>query len=226
MCRSRNPAIPSGAMNESSAHTPGQRNRAGTIALALAIALLAGLHPLPGHAQTLRPGGLPAKSRPAPPPPSSSYAPERVRTALMAIHGFTREELDGTSSQVPQILMDFVDNPKEAMLVQRQAIKALKLYPSDSAFLFLQRHLAGAPQGLAVLLLQSLSPYAATRSAELVPVLQTQLQSPDVVVRHAAVSLAAHAGGVVSVRGLLSTHLASEPDRSVRSAIETALSAN
>ena len=199
-------------------------------AAALAVcAVLSVVLPLDGGAQALRPGGLPAQgqSPPQPPlPPASQYAPERIRTALMAVHGFSREALDAISIQVPQILMGFVDDPSETLLVRRQAIKALKLYPSDAAFRFIQGHLAAAPQGLKVLLLGSLAPYASTRTAELVPLLAAELQSPDVVVRHAAVSLAAKAGGQVQVRSLLSTHLASEPERTVRSAIETALSAN
>jgi len=197
-------------------------------AAALALcAVLAVVLPLDGGAQALRPGRVPPRGPTTPAlPPASQYAPERIRTALMAVHGFSREALDATSIQVPQILMGFVDDPSEALLVRRQAIKALKLYPSDAAFRFIQGHLAAAPQGLKVLLLESLAPYASTRTAELVPLLQAELQSPDVVVRHAAVSLAAKAGGQVQVRSLLSTHLASEPERTVRSAIETALSAN
>ncbi len=200
----------------------------GKVAAALAVcAVLAVVLPMEGGAQALRPGGVPAQGPVAPPlPPATQYAPERIRTALMAIHGFTREQLDAISIQVPQILMGFVDDANESVLVQRQAVKALKLYPGDGTFAFLQGHLSAAPQGLKVLLLDSLAPYASTRSAELIPLLQTQLQSPDVVVRHAAVSLAAQAGGSVQMRGLLSSHLASEPDRSVRSAIETVLSAN
>ena len=185
---------------------------------------------LPVHAQQLAPGralppraGGPAAAETL--APATVFAPERVRTQLRGFHGFTRARLDAVSTDVPSILRGWIADPDEPMLIRRQAIKALKLYPSAETFAFIRGRISTAPPVLQMLFLGSLQPHAAARPDEVGELVKTYLDGGDVVVRHAAVALAEQLDEAELRRGLLRKRLAVEPDPAVRRAINRALSA-
>jgi hypothetical protein len=198
----------------------------GTVAWAILIgsALCAGL---PASAQTLAPGapavGPAAGPAEAAPLPAATYDPSRLRTQLLSLHGFTREQLDAASMDVPEILMAWIENTGESAFIRRQAIKALPLYPTDTVFAFIGAHLPQASTDQQQLYLSALKVYAPSRPQDVQQIVLPLLSSPQVVVRQAAVEVAGRltGSGVVVVR--LQERLAVEPDPGVRKAIERTL---
>lgn len=157
---------------------------------------------------------------------ATDYNPDRVRNQLKAIHGFTRARLDAASTDVPQMLMAWIADPGESMLIRRQAVKALKLYPSGQTFTFIRDTLPGAPAPLQMLLLGALQAHAAQRPAEVAALAATYLEHSQVTVRQAAVSLAGALQGRPELNRKLQERLAEEPDPGVRKSIHRALKPN
>ena len=156
--------------------------------------------------------------------PSAMYDPSRVRTLLMHIHGFTQAQLDAVSTDIPQILTALIDDPDEPMLIRRQAIKALRLYPSEETFRFIADRLGSSSVALQVLYLGSLAAFRETSGEELMPILESMLDHQDVVVRHTAVGLAGRLRLALNTESLLVDRLSVEPDSGVRQAIQKQLS--
>ena len=75
------------------------------------------------------------------------------------------------------------------MLVRRQAIKALSLFPTDGNFAFIRGNVSDAPEGLQHLYLHSLSRFAGRRDGQIATILASMLDSNAVSVRHAAAGL-------------------------------------
>ncbi len=157
------------------------------------------------------------------PAPTSEYRPEQVRNHLLAYHGFTREQLDAASINVPQILMGWIDHPSQSVLIRRQAIKALNLYPTEETFAFIADRVVTAPPGYQVLYLGSLSAFTDSKAVELTALLEPLLHSEGVVVRHAAVGLAGRLQPSPLIEAMLEARLSSETDPSVRRAIRDQL---
>ncbi len=196
------------------------------ILTAMVVGLGAGVAP----AQPLRPGLSSRQATAAGQETQLTAAttrnPERVRTMLMAIHGFTQAQLDAVSTDVAAILREFIADPAESNLIHRQAVKGLRFYPSEENFTFISGELETAPPGLQVLYLLSLGAFAENREQEIVPLVNAALESDRVTVRHAAVTLAGRlpAGSGVSLG--LEARLAVEPDPAVQRAIRGQLQAN
>ena len=158
------------------------------------------------------------------PAPATTRNSERLRTQLRGVHGFTRASLEAASTDVSAILRQFISDPGESVLVRRQAIKALRHYPSDGNFAFIRGNVNDAPEGLQRLYLHSLSGYTGARDAQIGAMLGRLLSSSAVGVRHAAVGLSGKLRLTASLRASLNSRLGLEQDPSVRSAIRRALS--
>ena len=156
---------------------------------------------------------------PVPLAPTTEYHPDRVYIHLLAIHGFTRQQLDAASINVPQILMGWIDDPAQSVLIRRQAIKALKLYPTDDTFAFIADRATAAPSGFLVLYLGSLSGFTDSNSVEISALLEPLLDNENVVVRHATVELAGRLKPSAVIESMLQARMAAETDPSLRRAI-------
>ena len=155
--------------------------------------------------------------------PATTRNPELLRTLLMAVHGFTREGLEAASTEVSTILRGFIADEDESMLVRRQAIKALRLFPSDGNFAFISGNVADAPEGLQRLYLLSLRGFAGRRDAQIGAILEPLLDSNAVGVRHAAAGLSRRLVLTASLRARINSRLTREQDPAVRSALRNAL---
>jgi hypothetical protein len=193
----------------------------------MVLAFLAVVAAPPAPAQQLAPGRtVPGRGPLAEEenlPTATEYDPERVRNHLRAIHGFTRARLEAASTDVPRILMGWIADPTEPMLIRRQAIKALKFYASGETFAFIRAELPQAPTPLQMLFLGTLQAHTGIRPAEVAEVAKPYLDSGAVVVRHAAVSLIGRLGDTEGRRQMLRKRLATEPDPGVRRAIQKVL---
>lgn len=157
------------------------------------------------------------------PAQATTRNPARLRTQLMALHGFSRAGLEAASTDVAAILRGFISDSGESMFIQRQAIKALRIYPSDENFALIRGNINGAPEGLQRLYLHGLADYAGERDEQIGTLVTPLLNSNAVGVRHAAAGLSRKLRLSGSLRASLQTRLADEPDAGVRSAIEKAL---
>lgn len=155
--------------------------------------------------------------------PATTRNPQQVRTLLMFVHGFTRERLEAASTDVASILRGFIGDRDESMLVRRQAIKALRLFPTDGNFAFIRGNVADAPEGLQRLYLHSLRGFAGTRDEQIGAILEPLLDSNAVGVRHAAAGLSRKLVLSASLRARINSRLAREQDPGVRSALRKAL---
>ena len=155
--------------------------------------------------------------------PATTRNPARVRTLLRAVHGFSRVGLEAVSTDVSAILRGFILDPDEIPLVRRQAVKALRLFPSNENFAFIKNELDSAPAGLQRVYLVSLRGFTESMDEEVAALLAPLLSSDDVGVRHAAVGLSGGLTLSTSLRTALNTRLAEEQEPSVRTAIQEAL---
>ena len=199
------------------------------LALALgAVLALALLAPSPARAQItttgVRPGGGDGGGEP--PRPSVTYNPERVRALLLSIHGYTREGLQAASTNADEILMMLAGDGQEEMVVRRQAIKGLRLFPSDGTLSFIEREVGGAPEGLKRLYLSSLGGFAQAFPDRVGALAESALNDPLVNVRFSALKLTGELGQTPRVRSMLQSRLAAEPDAKLRAAIQQRLGAN
>jgi hypothetical protein len=207
------------------------RFRAGRTLATVAAALAFVLSGTPeGRAQELQTGRMPparAPSAAAPgsvaPAPAATPDPERVRTLLRALHGFSRTALDTVSTDVPAILMGFIDDPAEAVLVKRQAIKALALYPTDPVLSFIEARTPGASNPYKTLFVGSLGAFAASQPARVTTALTPLLADADLGVR----ATAAHVAGTVApspaLTAVLQARLATEPSGELRAKLQAVL---
>ena len=197
-------------------------------ALIPAAMLVLSLSPLLS-AQTLGPALEKMKrvrqSAPAPLRQASSHDPARVRTLLQALHGFTRGSLDAASTDVPRILTTFIDSGAESMLMRRQAIKALALYPTDENLAFIETRIGAAPLGLRRLYVNSLGAFAETRPGRVAVALKPLLEDADITVRYAAAGVAGQHKDASAIRALLEDRLAKEKNASLHNEIQEILKA-
>ena len=159
----------------------------------------------------------------AKPPPATTHNPEQVRSLLLAIHGFTYDGLQAASTDVSAILQGFIDDSKESALIRRQAIKALRLYPSNENFAFIQTRMEGAPIGLRRLYILSLAGFDATHHDRIVDMVGPLLADPDVGTRHATLVLCGRLNADARLRALLEERLPEESEAGVRRAINRVL---
>jgi len=173
-------------------------------------------------AQQLRPLPLPGGPvrQAEPPAPATEYAPQNVRTLLLSLHGFTRAQLDAASTEVPAVLRALIDDGGESVFVRRQAIKALRLYPSDTNFAFVQARLPGAPESFARVYLTGLTAYAKDKPREVTRIVAQALADRDLGVRHAALYLAERLPPSAELRRLAAERLRQEPAEAVRRGLE------
>ncbi|MEE8555614.1 MAG: HEAT repeat domain-containing protein, partial [bacterium] len=151
---------------------------------------------------------------------------ERVRTLMLSIHGFTLAQLNAVSTDVPEILMTLADDGGELMLVRRQSIKGMRLYPTEPLLTFIEDRVDEAPLGLKRLYLSSLGGFAASDPARVTPLMEQALDDPDITVRYAALNLASQLGSTQEVQSILQTRLSVEPDGGLRGSIERQLAGN
>ena len=186
-----------------------------------------GIRPIRGASGQLSPGASgqlsPGASGQASPAQATTRNAARLRTQLMALHGFSRAGLEAASTDVAAILRGFISDSGESMLIRRQAIKALRIYPSDETFTLIRNNITGAPEGLQRLYLHSLAVYAGARDTQIGALVTPLLSSDSVGVRHAAAGLSRRLRLSGTFRASLQLRLAEEPDAGVRSAIEKAL---
>lgn len=157
---------------------------------------------------------------------AASYDPERVRTLMLSIHGFTLAQLNAVSTDVPEILMTLADDGGELMLVRRQSIKGMRLYPTEPLLTFIGDRVDQAPLGLKRLYLSSLGGFAASDPARVTPLMEQALDDPDITVRYAALNLASKLSSTQEVQSILQTRLSVEPDGGLRGSIERQLAGN
>lgn len=178
-----------------------------------------GIRPIHGASGKLSAGASGQTS----PAQATTRNPARLRTQLMALHGFSRAGLEAASTDVADILRGFISDSGESMFIQRQAIKALRIYPSDENFALIRGNINGAPEGLQRLYLHGLADYAGEKDEQIGTLVTPLLNSNAVGVRHAAAGLSSKLRLSGSLRASLQNRLAEEPDAGVRSAIEKAL---
>ncbi|MDH4247810.1 MAG: hypothetical protein OEW39_08340 [Deltaproteobacteria bacterium] len=154
---------------------------------------------------------------------ATGYDLEAVRLVLRAYHGFTQEGLLAASTQVPRALRELADSSAEDLLVRRQAIKALGLFPDPENFAFVSARLNAANVGLKRLYVAALGPYAPTRGAEVTALLAAPIQDRDALVRTYAAKVAGRVPLSTGLQGLVNTRLQVEADSGVREALFKAL---
>ncbi len=173
-----------------------------------------------GQELQLRPLNLNAEERAL--DPATEYRPERVRILLMSIHGFTLAALNAASTDVAAILAGFIDGG-ELMVVRRQAVKALRWFPSAEMLTFIEERVYTAPAGLKHLYLQSLGGFAAVAPERTTTVMAAMIDDADVTVRYAALHLSRALQSGPAVRAVLEGRLERESHRGLRQAIEERL---
>ena len=156
--------------------------------------------------------------------PATVQDPARLRNLLLAIHGFSREALDSASADVPLLLRRFIEDEQETVTVQRQAIKALRLYPSQENLTFIQARVGSAPVTLKRLYATTLGRYSGALQQSAQSTLRTMVSDPDVGVRHAAIGAVRLLGVDETTRKTIGDRLRMEADASVRRAMKAALS--
>ncbi len=154
--------------------------------------------------------------------PATQYRPHYVRNLLRAIHGFTQEGLESASTDIPEILMGFIDDPNEGNLVQRQAIKALRLYPAEETLGFIEGRVDASPRGLQILYVLSLGGFAEGAPARVSTVMENMLEHADRGIRSAALNLS-RSLRTPRASLALQNRLAREPDPNLRRAIQQQL---
>lgn len=155
---------------------------------------------------------------------ASEFRPNKIREQLLSYHGVSKEQLDAVSTNAATILTGFIRDTNEKIIVQRQAIKALKFYPTDEVFEFIKVHMQSAAPPMQQLYLIGLKVYAASKPTEVTELVRAMLQSQNEVTRHATVSLlGSTARHTPLARQALESSLQTEEHTSVRNAIEAAL---
>jgi hypothetical protein len=154
---------------------------------------------------------------------ATTYNPQGVRTQMMAIHGFSRAGLEAASTDVSAILQALISDGGEMMVVRRQAIKALRLFPTDGNFAFIKNELDSAPASLQRVYLVSLRGFTESKADETAALVAPLLASEDVGVRHAAVGLAGRLTLNGNLRAALSARLNDESEPGVQAAIRRVL---
>ena len=157
--------------------------------------------------------------------PASSYDPARLRQVLLNIHGYDKLALEAASTNVSEILMSLAGDPNEAMVVRRQAIKGLRLYPEDGVMNFIEQEAPSAPRSLKRLYLSSLSGFAASHPARVSALVAASLEDADASVRMDAVRLSDQLGATPQVKSLLQSRFSREPDAGLRAEIQRRLNA-
>jgi hypothetical protein len=190
------------------------------LSLAL-LTLLLGAMAWPAMAQ-VRPGGAVEEellSR------ATTYDPERVRALMLSIHGYTYAALESVSTDVPRILMMLAGDDRELMVVRRQAVKGLKLYPQADVLTFIENQVGRVPEPLRRLYLGTLGGFALGFPDRVSAIAETYLNDPELLVRYAALTLAGQLEPSPRVRSILETSLEREQDATLRSAIRKQLNA-
>lgn len=154
---------------------------------------------------------------------ATEFRPERVRTLLKSIHGFTLPALVATSTDVTEILTGFIDDVNEPMVVRRQAVKALKWFPTDAMLTFIEQRVYVAPAGLKHLYLQGLSGFAHLAPQRVEAVMAVAMEDADITVRYAALNLSRSLGPSTQAASVLRGRLDRELDSRLRKAIEERL---
>lgn len=208
--------------------------------LALLVGTLLAATPMPVLAQALTPSAAkafghrassaPAAAQSTPQGTADETAPvarvrdsERVRHLLRSVHGFTREALDAASADVPAVLQGLIATPGEPLLMRREAIKALALYPGAAALAFVQGRLASAPTDLKRLFLVGLARFANVDAPTVSALLARGLADADVTVRWAAARSAIALAGLAPVQAMLTRHAGTETDPALRTVLRKAL---
>ena len=155
--------------------------------------------------------------------PATSNNPVRLRNMLLAIHGFTRIRLDAASTDVPAILQGFIDSPSESITVKRQAIKALKLYPTGENLAFIEGRINSSPLGLQRLYISSLAGFIGNNEDQVANLLIPLVGNPDITIRQVAVGVAGILQLNTPLRSALEKRLDIETESSFRRAINRAL---
>ena len=154
---------------------------------------------------------------------ATTYDLDRVRLVLRAYHGFTAEALQAATTEVPRALRELAGNPAEAILVRRQAIKALGLFPGPQSFSFVSAGLNEVNIGLRRLYVAALTPYATTHGAEVTTLLNAPLNDGDALVRTHAAKVALKVPTSEGLRGLVNSRLRVEADANVRGELQKVL---
>jgi len=155
--------------------------------------------------------------------PATTYDLNQLRLVLRAYHGFTAEALQAATTEVPRALRELAGNPAEAMLVRRQAVKALGLFPDPQSFTFVSAGLNETNIGLKRLYVAALAPYAATHGAEVTALLNAPLNDGDALVRTHAAKVALKVPVSEGLRGLVNSRLQVEADANVRGELQKVL---
>ena len=165
----------------------------------------------------------PKQSSPTSLVPAKEPHPARLRSALLSIHGFSRPALDAASADVPTLLRQFISDSNESVTIHRQAIKALRLYPSSKNLAFIQARVNLAPVGLKRLYAAALGRYTGTLQTGAAVLLRGLVGDPDAGVRHSAIDAVRLLGVDADSRNIFTERLQVEPDPAVKRALSTAL---
>jgi len=157
---------------------------------------------------------------------ATQYRPDRVRAMMTSIHGYTREGLEGASSNVDEILMMLAADDQEQMLVRRQAIKGLRLYTTADVLSFIEQNSAAAPESLKRLYLSSAAGFAGAFPARVQALAEANLNDSEVNVRFSALKLSDALRATPQLTTMLQSRLALESDAGLRAAIQRRLGAN
>ena len=200
------------------------RNILNSIVTLMALAVLALLvsPPVMGQSKVvLPPKGLSQNQQTL--TPATSRDPARLRSLLLAIHGFSRQGLEAATTDVPVLLRQFISDGGESITVRRQAIKALRFYPTQDNLGFIQARVGLAPVGLKRLYASTLGRYSGALQAGASATLSTLVNDGDAGVRHAAIGAVRLLGVNSETRKALDGRLKVEADASVRRALSAAL---
>lgn len=157
---------------------------------------------------------------------AAEYRPDRVRALMSSIHGYTREGLEAASTNVNEIMMMLAADDQEQVFIRRQAIKGLRLYPTDEVLTFIEQKSVSAPANLKRLYLSSAAGFVQAFPDRVATLAETHLSDESVNVRYSALKLSGALQASARVRTMLQNRLALEPDQKLRSAIQAKLNSN
>ena len=150
----------------------------------------------------------------APPqlPTATERRPDRIKDLLSAYHGFSREQMDAVSTDVPQILMELIRDSKTSIPLQRNAVKALRFYPTEDVFQFVSTRLEGSPANFQKLYLLNLREFSQGRPESVLSLVAPHTESSEIVIRHIAISVLSSMSPHPGAQTLLRQRLEREDD--------------
>lgn len=152
------------------------------------------------------------------------YAPDAVKTLLMAFHGTSVGALDAASTRVPEILRGLVADPAAEMILRRQAAGALAHYPTAENLSFIETQVSTSSVVMQRVFLGTLRYYSSLHPQAVARIVSAQLENPDLTVRYSAAGAAGTMTGSSELKQALQARILVEADERLKTSLKKLLS--